>query len=184
MDPDMDGTEEERLNIFFKYVQVKKEMVNSAQEILAEAERLGIKNKAPLVLCELLFNDKMCEERQINKYAKLLQCFTHESPEGQKYLISGIEKTVESFEAELLPMVNDIFEELFANNLLEVDVILDWAKEVSEKNFVNLIHYKVAPFIKWLLWKNKQNKLPDLQSLNTASEAGETVMSIVGEILT
>ena len=68
----MEKIEEERLNIFVKYIQVKKEMVNNAQEILAEAERLGIKNKAPLVLCELLFNDKMCEERQINKYAKLL----------------------------------------------------------------------------------------------------------------
>ena len=56
MDPDMEKIEEERLNIFVKYIQVKKEMVNNAQEILAEAERLGIKNKAPLVFCELLFN--------------------------------------------------------------------------------------------------------------------------------
>merc|ERR1719494_27866 len=107
IDSDMEKTEEERINIFFKYVQVKKGMINSAvaKEILAEAERLEIKNKAPVVLCELLFNDKMFKEKQINKYAKLLLRFTHENPKGQKYLIGGIEKTVESFEAALLPKV-------------------------------------------------------------------------------
>ena len=39
------------------------------------------------------------------RYAKLLLRFTHENPKGQKYLIGGIEKTVESFEATLLPKV-------------------------------------------------------------------------------
>ena len=41
IDSDMEKTEEERINIFFKYVQVKKGMINSAvaKEILAEAER-------------------------------------------------------------------------------------------------------------------------------------------------
>merc|ERR1712088_947274 len=114
IDSDMEKTEEERINIFFKYVQVKKGMINSAvaKEILAEAERLEIKNKAPVVLCELLFNDKMFKEKQINKYAKLLLRFTHENPKGQKYLIGGIEKTVESFEATLLPKVPHIFKEL------------------------------------------------------------------------
>ena len=104
---DVEKTEEERINTFFKFVQVKRGMINSrvAKEILAEAERLEIKNKAPVVLCELLFNDKIFKERQINKYAKLLLRFTHENPEGQKYLIGGIEKTVESFEATLLPKV-------------------------------------------------------------------------------
>ena len=40
------------------------------------------------------------------RYAKLLLRFTHENPKGQKYLIGGIEKTVESFEAALLPKVD------------------------------------------------------------------------------
>ena len=39
------------------------------------------------------------------RYAKLLLRFTHENPKGQKYLIGGIEKTVESYEATLLPKV-------------------------------------------------------------------------------
>merc|ERR550519_237102 len=156
IDSDMEKTEEERINIFFKFVQVKRGMINSAvaKEILAEAERLEIKNKAPVVLCELLFNDKMFKEKQINKYAKLLLRFTHENPKGQKYLIGGIEKTVESFEATLLPKVPHIFKELFEEDILEEEVIFEWAKKVSKKNvskeLAQKIHDKAAPFIKWL----------------------------------
>jgi len=156
IDSGMEKTEEERINIFFKFVQVKKGMINSvvAKEILAEAERLEIKNKAPVVLCELLFNDKMFKEKQINKYAKLLLRFTHENPKGQKYLIGGIEKTVESFEATLLPKVPHIFKELFEEDILEEEVIFEWAKKVSKKNvskeLAQKIHDKAAPFIKWL----------------------------------
>merc|ERR1712002_433185 len=156
IDSDMDKTEEERVNIFFKFVQIKKGLINGpvAKEILAEAERLEIKNKAPVVLCELLFNDKMFKEKQINKYAKLLLRFTHENPKGQKYLIGGIEKTVESFESALLPKVPHIFKELFEEDVLEEEVILEWAKKVSKKNvskeMAQKIHEKVAPFIKWL----------------------------------
>jgi len=156
IDSDMEKTEEERINIFFKFVQVKRGMINSvvAKEILAEAERLEIKNKAPVVLCELLFNDKMFKEKQINKYAKLLLRFTHENPKGQKYLIGGIEKTVESYEATLLPKVPHIFKELFEEDILEEEVIFEWAKKVSKKNvskeLAQKIHDKAAPFIKWL----------------------------------
>merc|ERR1712212_1256136 len=156
IDSDMEKTEEERINIFFKFVQVKRGMINSvvAKEILAEAERLEIKNKAPVVLCELLFNDKMFKEKQINKYAKLLLRFTHENPKGQKYLIGGIEKTVESYEATLLPKVPHIFKELFEEDILEEEVIFEWAKKVSKKNvskeLAQKIHDKAAPFVKWL----------------------------------
>ena len=156
IDSDMEKTEEERINIFFKYVQVKKGMINSgvAKEILAEAERLEIKNKAPMVLCELLFNDKMFKEKQVNKNAKLLLRFTHDNRKGQKYLIGGIEKTVESFEAALLPKVSLIFKELYDEDVLEEEVLLEWAKKMSKKNvskeLAQKIHDKAAPFIKWL----------------------------------
>jgi len=156
IDSDMDKSEEERINIFFKFVQIKKGLINGpvAKEILAEAERLEIKNKAPVILCELLFNDKMFKEKQIKKYANLLLRFTHENQKGQKYLIGGIEKTVETYEAALLPKVAHIFKELFEEDILEEEVILEWSKKVSKKNvskeMAQKIHEKVAPFIKWL----------------------------------
>ena len=156
IDSDMDKSEEERINIFFKFVQVKKGLINGpvSKEILAEAERLEIKNKAPVILCELLFNDKMFKEKQIKKYSNLLLRFTTENPKGQKYLIGGIEKTVETFEASLLPKVAHIFKELYEEDILEEKVILEWATKVSKKNvskeMAQKIHDKAAPFIKWL----------------------------------
>ena len=168
IDSDMEKTEQERINIFFKYVQVKKGMINSgvAKEILAEAERLEIKNKAPMVLCELLFNDKMFKEKQLNKYTELLLRFTHDNRKGQKYLIGGIEKTVESFEAALLPMVPHIFKELYDEDVLEEEVLLEWAKKVSKKNvskeLAQKIHAKAAPFIKWLQEAEEETSESDL----------------------
>ena len=156
IDSDMEKTEEERVNIFFKFVQMKRGKINStiAKEILAEAQRLEIKNKAPLVLCELLFNDKMFKENQIKKNSELLRRFTGENLKGQKYLIGGIEKTIESYEATLLPKVHLIFNELYEEDILDEEIIIEWAKKVSKKNvskeLAQKIHDKAAPFIKWL----------------------------------
>merc|ERR1712004_489416 len=102
----------------------------------------------------LLFNDKMFKEKQLKKNAKLLLRFTHDNRKGQKYLIGGIEKTIESFEAALLPKVSHIFKELYDEDVLEEEVLLEWAKKVSKKNvskeLAQKIHAKAAPFIKWL----------------------------------
>merc|ERR1719270_3132817 len=67
IDNDLEKSEEERMNIFYKFVVNKKTMVpinqgSGAKEVIAEADRLEVRNKAPIVLCELLFNDKMFKE--------------------------------------------------------------------------------------------------------------------------
>jgi translation initiation factor 5 len=159
IDNDLEKTEMERINIFHKYVVIKKNAgpINqgaAAKEVVAEADRLEVKNKAPMVLCELLFNDKMFKEKQLEKYSKLLLRFTHENQKAQKYLIGGIEKTVETQEAVLLNKVPHIFKILFEEDVLEEEVILEWAKKVSKKHVskevAQKIHDKAAPFIKWL----------------------------------
>jgi len=159
IDNDLEKTEMERINIFHKYVVIKKNAgpINqgaAAKEVAAEADRLEVKNKAPMVLCELLFNDKMFKEKQLEKYSKLLLRFTHENQKAQKYLIGGIEKTVETQEAVLLNKVPHIFKILFEEDVLEEEVILEWAKKVSKKHVskevAQKIHDKAAPFIKWL----------------------------------
>jgi len=158
IDNDMEKPEEERMNIFHKYVVIKKNAgpLNQAanKEVLAEAERLEIKNKAPIVLCELLFDDKIMKEKQISKYCNLLLRFTHENQKAQKYLIGGLEKIIEKYEATLLPRVPLIFKEFFEEDVLEEEVLLEWAKKVSKKyvskNLAQKIHDKAAPFITWL----------------------------------
>ena len=96
----------------------------------------------------------MFKEKQVKKNAELLRRFTGENLKGQKYLIGGIEKTIESYEATLLPKVHLIFNELYEEDILDEEIIIEWAKKVSKKNvskeLAQKIHDKAAPFIKWL----------------------------------
>lgn len=62
MDNDMEKTESERVDIFHDFVKAKIDagvLGNSSKEVHAEAERLEVANKAPIVLCELLFGETM-----------------------------------------------------------------------------------------------------------------------------
>merc|ERR1719347_1442982 len=125
-----------------------------AKEVLAEADRLEVRDKAPIVLCELLFNAMMIKERQIEKYANLLLRFTHENQKAQKYLIGGVEKTIKVHEAALMNKVPHIFKMFYEEDILEEEVLFEWAKKVSKKyvskETAQKIHDEAAPFIKWL----------------------------------
>jgi len=158
IDDDMEKTEVERINIFHCFVKqrIQRGALTAAvqKEIVTEADRLEIRNKAPIVLCELLFDEKMLKDKQITKHKNLFLRFTFENQKAQKYLLGGIEKTIESREAALLPRVPLILKEFFEEDILEEEVILDWAKKVSKK-YVNKdvaqkIHEKALPFITWL----------------------------------
>lgn len=66
--------------------------VNTQKELLKEAEKLEFKDKAPLILSELLFTDDMFEE--IKTHRMLLLRFCSANPKAQKYLLGGFEKLV------------------------------------------------------------------------------------------
>jgi len=170
IDNDLEKTEVERINIFHKFVVNKKNagpihQGAAAKEVVAEADRLEIRNKAPIVLCELLFDDKMFKEKQLEKYSKLFLRFTHENQKAQKYLLGGLEKTVETKEAALLNKVPHIFKILFEEDVLEEEVILEWSKKVSKKyvtkETAQKIHDKAAPFIKWLKEAEEESESSD-----------------------
>jgi len=159
IDNDLEKSEEERINIFYKFVVIKKNAlpINTgagAKEVLAEADRLEVRDKAPIVLCELLFNAMMIKEKQIEKYANLLLRFTHENQKAQKYLIGGVEKTIKVHEATLMNKVPHIFKIFYEEDILEEEVLFEWAKKISKKyvskETAQKIHDKAAPFIKWL----------------------------------
>ena len=65
-----------------------------------------------------------------------------------------MKKTIESYEATLLPKVHLIFNELYEEDILDEEIIIEWAKKVSKKNvsedLAQKIHDKAAPFVKWL----------------------------------
>uniref|UniRef100_A0A8D1M841 Eukaryotic translation initiation factor 5 n=1 Tax=Sus scrofa TaxID=9823 RepID=A0A8D1M841_PIG len=67
---DLERTVEERVNILFDFVKKKEEegiFDSSDKAIVAEAERLDVKAMGPLLLTEVLFNEKI--RGQIKKYS-------------------------------------------------------------------------------------------------------------------
>ena len=131
-------------------------------------------NKAPIVLCELLFDDSMVA--QIKKYKRVFMRFCHENTKAQKYFMGGFEKTVEIRKDKLLPKVPVILKTLYDEDVIDEESILEWAKKVQRspvflsmriiianrpvtfkvskkyvsKELSEQIHKKAEPFIKWL----------------------------------
>lgn len=160
MDTDIEKTESERINIFHDFLKNKKDAKGDVaftdpegKEIHQEAERLEVTNKATIVLCEVLFEADVVP--QIKKYKRLFLRFTNENQKAQKYLIGGIEKTIES-RKDLLEgkKVMAIFKTFYDCDILEEEVIIEWGKKVSKKyvskELAEQIHKKAEPFVTWL----------------------------------
>lgn len=105
---DLDKTEKERMDMFYKLVKCRRDagQLDNHKELIAEAERLEIKTKAPLILAELLFDQNIAA--QAKKYRVLLLRFTHDDIKAQKYLIRGIEQVIALHKDALMPKVPGI----------------------------------------------------------------------------
>merc|ERR1712226_1234042 len=157
MDNDMEKTEKEKMDIFHNFVNIKKAegklTQNAEKEILTEAERLEIVNKATIVLCEVMLDrDKVVA--QIHEHKRLFLRFTHTNQKAQKYLIGGIECLIAARENILLPKATAIFKAFYDHDIIDEEVILEWGKKVSKKyvskDLSEKIHEKVKPFLTWL----------------------------------
>lgn len=150
---DLEKSEKERVDIFYAKVKADRDAGTlNAREIVAEAERLEIKSKAPLILAELLFDEKM--HVQLKKHRGLLLRFTHDDEKAQRYLLGGIEQVISLHKSALLPKVPALLKLFYDADILEENVLLEWGGKVSKK-FVSRevsqeIHKAAEPFIKWL----------------------------------
>lgn len=149
----------ELADIFYKLLKEKKDTnqlmdVNVQKELVKEAERLEIKDKATLVLTELLLTkDNILSD--IKQYRILFLRFCHQNPKAQKYLLGGYEKLVgDVFKDDLFNNSMKILKQLYDEDILEEEAIVDWAKKPSKKyiskEMSKKLHEKVEPFIKWL----------------------------------
>ncbi len=92
---------------------------------------------------------------QIKTHTRLLQRFTCDNQKAQKSLLSGIECVVQLHTAVLLPKISHILKMLYDCDIVEEEVLLDWAQKPSRSKHVSKelsadIHTKAQPFIKWL----------------------------------
>lgn len=130
---DLEKTEKERMDIFYNQVKRKLdadilEKADDQKELLAEAERLEIKTKAPLVLMELLFDQNALQ--QAKKYRLLLLRFTLNDKKAQRYLIGGLEQVVALHKEVLMPRVPAILKVLYDLDILQEASLLEWAEKV------------------------------------------------------
>jgi len=148
----------ESYNLFYKLLKEKKEAnvlleTQIQKELVEEAKKLDIKDKAPLVLCELLFTENMFEE--IKKYKMLFLRFCVENKKAQKYLLGGYEKLIgDIYKDKLFNNAVKILKQLYDEEILDEDVIIEWSAKESKKyvskEMSKKIREKIAPLVKWL----------------------------------
>jgi translation initiation factor 5 len=153
-----DMTKKESLIHFQKVVREKKEanqLLEPAvqKELFDEAKRLDIKDKAALILADLLFTENILDE--IKKYKMLFLRFCLENKKAQKYLLGGYEKLVgDIYKEKLFANAVKILKLFYDEEILDEDVIIEWSlkesKKYVSKEMSKKIHEKVAPFIQWL----------------------------------
>ncbi|XP_059610748.1 eukaryotic translation initiation factor 5 [Phlebotomus argentipes] len=154
---DTEKSERERLDIFYEFVKKRRDAgeldsVQVHKDLVAEADRLDILQKAPLVLAELLFSANIIAE--VRKNRNLLLRFTHKNLKAQRYLMGGIEQIISLHAANLMSKVAGILKLFYDNDILDEKTILEWASKVSKKyvskEVSTQIHEKAQPLIKWL----------------------------------
>lgn len=151
---DLEKSQQERLEIFYNYVKAKKDckIEGLDKEVAGEAERLDVKDKAPLILVELLFDGNIIN--QIKLYRILFLRFTNGNVKAQRYLLGGFEQLVKLYHEVLLPKVPHILKAFYDTDIIEEEVLLEWAGKSSKKyvsrELAQEIRDKATPFIKWL----------------------------------
>lgn len=154
---DLEKSEKERMDMFYSLVKLRRDAgqldtVQQQKDILSEAERLEIKQKATLVLAELLFDQNIC--LQAKKHRLLLLRFTLNDKKAQRYLMGGIEQIIALHKELLMSKVPGVLKLLYDLDILSEQAVIDWSDKVSKKyvskELSQEIHKNAEPFITWL----------------------------------
>lgn len=159
---DLEKSAQERVDMFYSFVKQRKVAgevigVEREKEIVLEAERLEIRDKAPPVLAELLYDVNIIA--QIKQHRNLFCRLTRDNEKEQRYLLGAFEQLVGAVHpTELMTKVPHILKAFYDNDILDESVIIEWDDKPSRKYTSKMvtkemskeIHTKAAPFIQWL----------------------------------
>jgi len=151
---DLEKSTEERFQIFFQFVKDKVTENNiSDKEIVAEADRLDMKDRAVLALAEILLDKDILT--QLPKYRVLFLRFLANNQKSQKHFMGAFEMLVgQLHKNDLLPKTAKILSTLYDQDFIEEEVLLEWGSKVSkkyvDKKTSEQIHSKAKPFLDWL----------------------------------
>nr|CAG4647884.1 EOG090X05QT [Moina brachiata]SVE92994.1 EOG090X05QT [Moina brachiata] len=154
---DLEKTPKERADLFYTFLKQRRDQgviskPGVDKEIVGEAERLDVKDKAPLILCEVLFDTNILT--QLKSYRILLLRFTSQNPKAQKALLGGVECLISLYQSTLLPKASHILKAIYDLDLVDEEVILEWGSKPSRKYVSKELNAdilaKASPFLKWL----------------------------------
>jgi len=150
---DLEKPIEERLDMLNQYFVKAKEAgsLSDGKQLLNEAERLDLKNKAPVLLAQVLFTSEILNE--IKGYRTLFLRLCLDDMKAQRNLLGGIEQFIEKY-PDFMSHAPVIVKALYDNDLCSEDAILQWGSKPSskfvKKDVSREIIKKCEPLLKWL----------------------------------
>ena len=100
------------------------------KEIVAEAERLDMKDRAVLALAEILLDKDILT--QIPKYRVLFLRFLASNQKSQKHFMGAFEMLIgQLHKNDLLPKTAKILSTLYDQDFIEEEVFLEWGSKVK-----------------------------------------------------
>nr|CAD2162886.1 unnamed protein product [Meloidogyne enterolobii] len=154
VDKDLDKSIDDRLDMLLAYFQqaLNDGTIQDGKKMLNEAERLELKNKASLLLANVLFTEDLVQ--QIKQYRNLLLRFCMNDAKAQRHLLGGIEQKVLAKKDVLLPKTAHIIKALYDNDICDEEVLLSWGKKPSskyvKKDFAKEMIKVAQPVLVWL----------------------------------
>jgi len=179
MSADIEKSETERANIFFKHiVQLKLEgsFSTMASDLFLESERLGLGCRAVVVVAEVLLSDSSSIVSDIEKYKSVFTKFTRigvQAKKSQSYLLGAMVSLIEKNSQTLLSKSCHILKQLYDCDVVEEDVIISWfdkrgAKRYVSKSMVDKITEVCKPMLTWLAEAEEESE--DDEEENSESE--------------
>ncbi|GMT08736.1 hypothetical protein PFISCL1PPCAC_33 [Pristionchus fissidentatus] len=131
---DLEKSTEERLDMLHQYfTKAKTEGKVDGKDLLNEAERLDLKQKASLLLVEAFLDGKILEADQLKTMRNVFVRFTNEDQKAQRYLLGGIEQLIMNHESTLLPKAAHVIKRLYDYDIVEEEALLAWGEKPSSK---------------------------------------------------
>lgn len=183
IDKDLDKTEEQRLDMlhnFFVNAKEKNELTDAPHQALLvnEAQRLELKQKAALLLANVIFDENILAEKQIPKNRSLLLRFVLEDKKAQRYLLGGIEQVIAKHENLLMAKSAHVIKALYDNDICEEEALLNWGDKPSSKYVSKSLARKIIenaqPVLTWLREAEEESEDDSDDEINFDNEKKES----------
>jgi len=154
---EMEKPEEERLTIFYNYCKdllKNGSLTPQAKLVLERADALNIKEKAPLLLMDLVVFLKTFQ-KDLEDNTNLFKLFTSDNTRAQRNMLGGLEKLVSDLgEAEIKKLIPPLLQTLYFSDVVEEKGFFEWSKRCSSRyvgsEMSRIIHGAAKPFMDWL----------------------------------